>query len=226
MRAIQPRKKRGSQKWTQDLINACPEILNAHIRAKLPSLSEREIIWLSPLEKDEFAEYRDAAFLEMLGIQELTKELNQFWPKNGPQWDALGKTSDETALLLIEAKANVLEIVATCGAKHNTSLSTISERLAETQRWLNCRNPLIDWKSGFYQYANRLAHLYFLRQKGGKEAFMFFLYFMDDSTHIPTSLTVWDATLTLQKKLMGLSANSLAGNVIELFLNVEEVKTV
>jgi len=224
MRVPQQRAEKGSQKWIQDIINACPELLNDRIRQQVSSLSGREIIWRSPLTEDNFAEYRDTAFLKNIHLPELSNELNRFWPKNGPQWDALGKTADEKAFILVEAKANVLELISACGAKSEKSLSTISKSLAETQQWLNCQKPLIDWKSGFYQYANRLAHLYFLRKKARKEAYLIFLYFLADSTHIPTSQDAWDAALELMKKLMGLSKESLAGKIIDVFINIDEVE--
>jgi len=226
MRVPQSRADKGSQKWIQDLINACPELLNDRIRQQIPSLSGREICWCSPLAGDDFAEYRDTAFLKNIYLPELSEELNRFWPKNGPQWDALGKTADEKAFILVEAKANVPELISTCDAKSKKSLNTISKGLTETQRWLKCKKPLIDWKSGFYQYANRLAHLYFLREKAHKEAYLVFLYFVADSTHIPTSQDAWDAALELQKKLMGLSTESLAGKIINVFINIDEVNMI
>lgn len=225
MRVLQKKAERGSQKWTQEIINTCPEFLNALIREKLPSLAKRDIVWLSPLEKDDFAEYRNSAFLQRIGLSGLTEELRQFWPKNGPQWDALGKTLDEEAFILIEAKANVPELITTCGAKAKKSFDTISDRLAETQRWLNCQKSLLDWKYGFYQYANRLTHLYFLRKKSQKEAYLVFLYFVADLTHIPTSHDAWNSALELQKKLMGLSAGGQTGKVIDLFITTEEIRT-
>jgi hypothetical protein len=219
-------KHKGSQKWLQEIINICPELLNTRIAEQLPSLSDNKICWLSPLEEDEFAEYRDASFLQRVGLSDLTEELTHFWPKSGPQWDGLGKTLDGEALILVEAKANVPELISTCGAKAETSLDMISKSLAETQRWLKCQNSLIDWKSGFYQYANRLAHLYFLRRKSSKQAFLVFLYFVDDSTHIPTPRQAWDAALELQKKLMGLPAENLTGKAIDLFIKTQEIRAV
>lgn len=216
---------KGSQKWVQEIINLCPGFLNRLIQHKLPSLSGREIQWTSPLEQDKFAEYRDAAFLKNLDLQEFTEALEKFWPKMGPQWDALGRTSDSKAFILVEAKANVPELVSFCGAKDNESLKTISASLDETQRWLTCRDPCIDWKCGFYQYANRLAHLYFLRKKANKEAYLIFLHFVDDSTHIRTSRDSWNSAIDLQRKLMGLSARSLKGKVIDLFININEIKS-
>jgi hypothetical protein len=213
---------KGSQKWLQEIINTCPDCLNRLIQQRLTPLSGREICWTSPRKEDEFAEYRDAAFLEKLNLQEFTEELEKFWPKKGPQWDALGKTSNDDAFILVEAKANIPELVSFCGASDKESLKTISKSLAETQRWLTCREPCIDWKCGFYQYANRLSHLYFLREKAQKEAYLVFLYFLEDLTHIRTSQKAWDSALKLQMKLMGLAAGSLAGKVIDLFINPNE----
>ncbi len=223
MRVPQLKKPNGSQKWIQDIINICPELLNGLIQQKFKSLSGREICWKSPLKKDDFSEYRDTDFLENINLQELVAELKKFWPKNGPQWDALGRTSDRNAFILVEAKANVPELVSFCGANEKKSLNTISESLSETQRWLNCREPHIDWKCGFYQFANRLAHLYFLREKAHKEAFLIFLYFVNDQTHIRTSEDAWKSALKLQKKLMGLDARRLSGKVIDLFIDTNEI---
>ena len=215
---------KGSQKWVQEIINLCPRLLNRLIQQKIASLSGREIQWTSPLEQDKFAEYRDAAFLENLDLQKFTEELEKFWPKMGPQWDALGRTADSEIFILVEAKANVPELVSFCGAKDKESLKTISASLAETQGWLNCREPRVDWKCGFYQYANRLAHLYFLRKKAHKEAYLVLLYFVNDPTHICTTRDIWSSALELQKKLMGLSAGSLVGKAIEVFINTIDIK--
>ncbi len=220
------RAEKGSQKWIQYLINACPEVLNTRIQEKLASLSGREICWISPLEQDEFAEYRDITFLEKINLPGLSEELQRFWPKNGPQWDALGKTSDGKAIILVEAKANVPELVSFCGAKDKESLQTISKSLAETQRWVNCRDRSIDWEHGFYQYANRLAHLYFLREKAHKEAYLVFLFFLEDSNYISTSEEAWNSALKLQKKLLGLPTRTLSGKAIDIFLNVKELNEI
>jgi hypothetical protein len=218
-------KPKGSQKWLQEIINTCPDYLNRLIQQKLTSLSGQEICWKSPLKQDEYAEYRDTDFLKQIRLADLSEKLNHFWPKIGPQWDALGKTSDGKIYILVEAKANVPELVSFCGAKDKESLKTISESLNETQRWLNCKEPCIDWKYGFYQYANRLAHLYFLSEKAHLEAYLIFLYFVEDFNHIPTSQDAWSSALKLQKKLMGLSTGNLTDKVIELFININEINT-
>lgn len=52
----------------------------------------RSNTWLSPLQDDDYAEYRDAEFLHRLGLDELVPSLKQFWPRSGPEWDALSKS--------------------------------------------------------------------------------------------------------------------------------------
>jgi len=149
-------KTKGSQRLIQDIVDAHPELLNAHIKEKIKSVSTREICWKSPLQQDEFAEYRDAAFLKLLGLSDLTGKLKEFWPPKGPQWDALGKTLDGKIFFLVEAKANVPELVSFCGAKDKESLKKISAGLeifsvgsiAASLTWIGnvaFTNMLTDW---------------------------------------------------------------------------------
>jgi len=221
MRKRQQPGSKGSLKWIQLLINRHADLLSDKIREQAPDLQGEAITWLSPLESDEFAEYRDGSFLARLGLQALSVELAEFWPRLGPQWDALGMTSQGYPLL-VEAKANIPELISHCGAKDPDSLRLIADRLKETQKWLGCRSTK-DWMRDFYQYANRLAHLYFLRELQGKDAFLVFVYFVNDTTHIPTSFQEWRGALQLQKKLMGLAPSRLR-HVIDIFLDVNEIQ--
>ena len=50
-----------------------------------------KIDWRSPLKLDDYAEYCDEDFLIILGaLNRIKYPLIDFWPKKGPQWDALG----------------------------------------------------------------------------------------------------------------------------------------
>ena len=99
---------KGSLKLIQTLVNEYSHVLNS----KLSHITGEQITWVSPLESDEYAEYRDTAFLEKLEVDaEVVKKLKDFWPRNGPQWDALGKFGDN-GVLLVEAKANLPELVS------------------------------------------------------------------------------------------------------------------
>ena len=90
--------------------------------------------WLSPLLTDEWAEYRDEAFLERIGHPELAAALNGFWPTRGPQWDGLAKTGD--IVLLVEAKAHVGELASSGAAESPASRDLIAKSLDTTKKAL------------------------------------------------------------------------------------------
>jgi hypothetical protein len=105
-RFVQTEASKGSQKWIQKLINEKPQILDALVRQNKFITEKDDIKWLSPREDDSYAEYRDEACLKLLNITLKDYPLNDFWPKNGPQWDALGK-STSGKLFLVEAKSHI-----------------------------------------------------------------------------------------------------------------------
>ncbi len=223
MKIPQGKAKRGSQKWLQHVINRNSAIFSRAILGHCPELDGAELEWLSPLQKDDYAEYQDNDFLDVLGLGKHAPKLREFWPSRGPVWDGLGRTTDGSGYFLIEAKANVPEIISDCGAKSSASVEKIEAALRRTQKWLKADSRL-DWTKGFYQYANRLAHLYFLNEIVGARAYLINLYFVHDTTHIPTESEAWEAALTLQKKLMGLEKEQLRGKVIDFPLHISKVE--
>jgi hypothetical protein len=129
---------------------------------------------------DDYAEYRDRAFIERLGVTLEQTPLNAFWPRGGPVWDGLART-DRGQVVLVEAKAHIPEgVTSPMGAKSPQSVEMIQSSLAETKAYLRSNTPA-DWTQIFYQYANRLAHLYFLRVKNDVDAYLLMLYFYNDS---------------------------------------------
>jgi hypothetical protein len=90
-RIIQPKGNKSSLKWIQHVVNDHPEILNRTIDVYIGIEQEQPIEWLSPKVKDDYAEYRDQAFLDLLGIKLRKRKLKDFWPNRGPQWDAFEK---------------------------------------------------------------------------------------------------------------------------------------
>lgn len=138
---------KGSQRWLQVAVNRCHAVIDSRIQNTGIELDD-PIVWTSPLENDEFAEYRDATFLKRLGVSLHQRGLVDFWPKSGPQWDALAHSGD--SVLLIEAKANIREFNGSpCGAKHPKSLAKIRESLKQTRAFLNVESDT-DWTRCFY----------------------------------------------------------------------------
>lgn len=170
-RIIQPAATRGSQYWLQKLVQSSPAYLESAIGLGV-------LEWLSPLAHDEFSEYRDLAFLDVLGVCLDKRPLDTFWPSGGPVWDGLARTPSGTCVL-IEAKAHIPEMVSSCSAKSPASINLIKSAFAETQAAFKAQ-PECDWCERCYQYANRLAHAYLMNEINGVPTELVFIYFVGD----------------------------------------------
>jgi hypothetical protein len=218
---------KGSQKWLQLLVKEHKPIIFTEIAQEIPHLNLNnldQIEWLSPLEKDGYVEYSDSAFIEKLQVELNHKPMVDFWPRGGPVWDGLA-TIDNKDILLIEAKSHIGELVSIVKAIANNSLEKISRSLTLTQDYL-CVKSHLDWTAPFYQYVNRLAHLYFLRELNKLPAYLVFVHFINDpDMHGPSTREEWQGALKLMKSLLGLSRHKLSKYMVEIFIDVEEIQT-
>jgi len=183
----------GSQRQIQTYVNERRQALNSAIIQSLSqhTLGENEIHWVSPLAEDSYSEYRDAEFLECVGLERLAAQLRKFWPRSGPCWDALARI--EGGCLLIEAKGHVPEIYGGGCDASSRSKEMIQAALSVTKDWLGVSQG-IDWMAHLYQSANRYAFLYFLREIACVRAFLMNVYFIDDP-RTPTTKESWDAAI-------------------------------
>ena len=62
-RIIQKSDGRGSLKDIQVLVNKNQDLIDNLIKSSFNDLANQQIIWTSPIEQDDFAEYRDNDFL-------------------------------------------------------------------------------------------------------------------------------------------------------------------
>jgi len=220
----QPKGTKGSLKWTQLLINKCPELINNRLRdlGRVSHISE--ITWLSPIEKDDFAEYRNGAFLELLGIDLTKRPLATFWPSRGPQWDALGR-AETGEIFLVESKAHIKELLSTGSQASRKSMILIERSLKEVQSFLRI-NPTADWSKVFYQYANRISHLYLLRELNNLPAFLVFQYFLGDREMAgPSTVKEWKSALELVNGVLGLrDSHKLSEYILEVFIDVQKIE--
>ena len=223
MRAVESGAARGSLKWIRKAVNEHTELLNARVCESLALPHDIEIEWKSPLAGDEFAEYRDDDFLAMLGVKQLQHPLSLFWPVLGPQWDALA-TVGRDGLLIVEAKANVPEAVSPGTGAKGKRLKDIERSLDQTKQFLGVPAE-IPWSGKLYQYANRLAHLYFLRTLNKKRAYLAFVYFTGaDDVDGPQTIVEWVAAMTVVKGVLGVSKrHRLSRYVGDVYISVPEM---
>jgi len=216
----------GSLKNLQVSINVKKKYLDAKISKVIGK--RLKINWRSPLQSDDYAEYRDGDFLKKLGaLSRIKYPLKDFWPNNGPQWDALGVSNDkEYEVILVEAKANIPEMVSSgSGAKKPESINKISISLDKVKKYLN--NSIdIDWTGTFYQYVNRIAHLYYLREKNDIKAHLLFIYFINDITvHGPKTKDEWLGAIQAMECYLGLNKNhKLRKYIHDVFIDVSDLR--
>jgi hypothetical protein len=117
----------------------------------------------------------------------------------------------------------VTELISSSQAKSPESIELIRKSLNETSSYLEL-NPEFDLTKDFYQYANRLAHLYLLRILNNVPVYLVFVYFLNDHTNIPTTKPEWDGALNLMHSLLGTEGHNLSRYIIDVFIDVHPVK--
>lgn len=220
----QKKGNKGSLKWIQILINNRPDIINSRIRSKFGIPQDFLIQWISPLKKDDYAEYRDEAFLNALGLmhQSMKVKLNQFWPKGGPQWDALGILSDGS-VVLVEAKAHISEVISHIQAINPNSIKFIEKSLERTKKKLGVKTKNF-WTTPFYQYANRVAHLHFLKNLNGIKSYLIFINFIgDEEIGGPKSELEWVGVNNLIQSYLGIGKINLRPFMADIYIDVAEL---
>ncbi|NIR64498.1 MAG: hypothetical protein GWN76_10865 [candidate division Zixibacteria bacterium] len=202
----------------QIIVNYNSRHLNDLLRPEMHLNSQDDIEWLSPLRGDSYAEYKDGDILNIFKISLLNRSLETFWPRGGPVWDGLAKTS-RGDVILVEAKSHISEMVSSCQAGPQ-ALRQIQESMIEAAKSYESFMP-DNWTSGYYQYANRLAHLYFLRNLNDIPAWLVFLYFVNDHEMSgPESKDKWKNAIAEVHDHLGVKAERLKPYVIDVFVDV------
>jgi hypothetical protein len=212
---------RGSKKWLQVAVNRKPGLLLGALHESGAVAPPASVTWSSPLEKQGFKEYRDGLALGKAGIEkaDLKTPLQGFWPARGAVWDAIGITTPGRPLFL-EAKAHIPEAASPATGAAGASLELIKQSLRSAMRFYAPRAKT-DWSASFYQYANRLAHHYFLTRLNGVPSTLVFLYFLNaDDMQGPGSEKEWHGAVRLIHAALGLPKDLKHHGVFDAFLDV------
>jgi len=213
----------GSLKDIQVLVNEKSDLINMELKKHFKY--DITVNWVSPLKNDYYSEYRDNDFLKVLGINKLSIPLKNFWPKNGPQWDALGKSNDK--YFIVEAKANIPELKSPGTKASEKSIKLIEKSLNDVKKYLNIDSSF-NWMEIYYQYTNRIAHLYYLRVLNNLDAFLIFIYFLNDPTvNGPKSINEWEnEIIELQNKIGFKNDNILSNYIIDIFVDYNQLDVI
>ncbi len=168
--------------------------------------------------------------LEFIKNTKVQQQWESFWPQSGNphNWDAIGKIhfSDHFEWLFVEAKAHTGELKSLIGAKNKASIQKIRDALEKTAlAFGNTSQPIDNWLKPYYQFANRLAVLYFLMNecKPAEKSNMLFLYFYGDKNPqkdcCPKNESGWKPKINDIYNRLGIDKNcNLAKRVHTLFL--------
>jgi hypothetical protein len=85
-------------------------------------------------------------------------------------------------VVLVEAKSHTNEVKSSSGAKDARSVSTIDRAFSPAKRYVGA--PQTYWTSPYYQAANRLAFLDYLRARRNIPAWLAFVYFIGDAFEV------------------------------------------
>ncbi|MBN1684697.1 MAG: hypothetical protein JW855_04620, partial [Gammaproteobacteria bacterium] len=170
--------------------------------------------------------------LDFITDPDVLRNWYAFWPTSGrsQNWDAVGKlrlANGTEEWLLVEAKAHLHEEKSRCGATSARSIEKIKKALTETKAaFAAASTPLEIWYEKYYQYANRLAALYFLREicQPPVPVRLLYIYFLGDifeDQHCPETREDWENTINKMENQLGIDRDCpLYARMSKLFLYV------
>lgn len=130
-------------------------------------------------------------------------------------------TSDTGQILLVEAKAHIPEMCSPGSQAGKKSRRLIQTSLFEVSSDLMARAGHAPWDQFFYQFANRIAHLWWLRRHDVDACLVMVNFVGDRQMRGPATSAEWAATYTDAMHVLGLSANHpLSGNILHIHPDV------
>ena len=239
--------KAGSQLDLQIAVNTNNgEALSKAILSLNPEWEGGKITWFSPLKETGYKEFFDKSFFngsfgKKKGVSEsfwdgvkmegTSFETIEKWPKGGPHWDGIAvlEKNGKNTLLMIEAKAHKGEVYSYCGAK-GESRECIKDFLNDI---LGKKMGKEDyWLKKYYQFANRLAFHFSLKEAKVNVSLIYILFANDpywceygDSMQKDfTGESEWKKSLKKQRDYFGFTDDESLKekNIYELIVDLEK----
>lgn len=135
-------------------------------------------------------------------------------------WDGLARCGDQ--IILLEAKAHIPELVSPRTRATEPARGRIRKSMEEAQRSLSPKSlGWVDWTGTFYQYANRIAHLQFLREHNKVPAHLVNVYFINaGDVSGPSKVDEWNGAIKVVKSYLGLGRTRMTKYTHDVFVDV------
>lgn len=194
------------------------ELTRAVLNALGSTPARAAIRWLAPLEREAFREYPSPTFLDRMDLGSQAPVLAEWWPPGHSLWDAFGilqRGNRPPSCLLVSGWSQPDELDGPPPEMTREAAAATRRALTEAREWFGVGdNPA--WEGRLWSYASRLAHVYFLHEHGGRDAWLVNLCFTADQTRIPTSEREWHARLAAVNRELGFGR--LVPWVLDVFL--------
>lgn len=143
-----------------------------------------ELNWIYPSDEASTTKAHELEGLEFLRSEkDVMRAWKEFWPQTGRQqtWDGIAYTTRDTEKewLLFEAKANHPEFCSPPSRSISNGRRMIEKAMGKMKNYLGVHRDF-PWLGTFYQYANRLASLYFLNVVAEVPSRLVLIYFYGD----------------------------------------------
>jgi hypothetical protein len=191
---------KGSKRHVCWYVNEAPDLLNAALFSASPSLvaaASAEPKWVSPLAGDAYEEFWNERFLQRLNLlDDHLESFREFWPfkpwvngkvspRGTPHWDALAQVplgGDRWGAVMVEAKAHRGELVKPNDRSKADarSLDRIRESFAKVRDYYGVAKTIPPWESRYYQFCNRLAHLWWMNERAKVTTWLVWMLIVDD----------------------------------------------
>jgi len=223
--------EKGSRHRMQQWVHTRQAELNDALRERetLDAFLAGDPLWRSPLASEDYFEFRDTIWA-VLNLAGESPQAAGWWPRGGPQWDAVAELlgrDGRRGVALVEAKSRESEDRSNADRANETTLNQRIAAMAEVQADLGATKS--DWTRGRYQLANRLSHLWYLRERARIPAWLVLVYFVGDAfisgarpARCPATEAAWQPHIDAAWDDLGLRRNNhpLSDSVIELYLPV------
>lgn len=235
-----PDEAKGSKRHICWYVNEAPEYLNAALfsaSASLAGAAAANPEWVSPLVRDNYEECWNERFLERLGLLgDHLKSFSDFWPfkpwvnrkvnpRGTPHWDALARVPlASEGVVMVEVKAHRGELVKPNDRSKADpkSLKKIKESFAEVRDYFGVAEAAAPWESHYYQFCNRLAHLYWMNERAKVPTWLVWVLIVDDPAWPKDAMSApkWHEAFQMIKTEVGLPAqHPLAERISVVYLS-------
>jgi hypothetical protein len=191
---------KGSKRHICWYVNDAREYLDAALFSASPTLAAAaasDIAWVSPLAADGYEELWNERFLQRLDLlDDHLDSFQKFWPfkpwkdnkvspRGTPHWDAVARVPLDgggRGVVMVEAKAHRGELVKPNDKSKadEQSLAKIKNSFARVRDYYGVPLASPAWESCYYQFCNRLAHLWWMNEQAEVPTWLVWALIVDD----------------------------------------------